>query len=179
MRLTYQPERLRRVSDPREFGRVAVLHGGDSSEREISLLTGNAVLEALKARGVEALAFDPRDVPLADLLVAGFERVWIALHGPGGEDGTLQGALEYLGVPYTGSGVMGSAIGMDKLRTKRLALAVGVPTADFVVLTGPADFELALERLQLPLIVKPATQGSSVGMTRVERAEDLGTAFAT
>ena len=178
MPLAYQPERLRRVNDPGEFGRVAVLYGGDSSEREISLLSGNAVLEALKARGVDAHAFDPRDEPLSDLLVAGFERVWIALHGPGGEDGTLQGALEYLGVPYTGSGVMGSAIGMDKLRTKRLALAVGVPTADFVVLSGPADFELTLERLKLPLIVKPATQGSSVGMTRVERAEDLAPAYA-
>jgi D-alanine-D-alanine ligase len=178
MPLIYQPERMKRVSDPREFGRVAVLYGGDSSEREISLLSGNAVLEALKARGVEALAFDPRDLPLSDLRVAGFDRVWIALHGPGGEDGTLQGALEYLGIPYTGSGVMGSAIGMDKLRTKRLALAVGVPTADFVVLTSPQDFELALERLKLPLIVKPATQGSSVGMTKVERAEDLAPAFA-
>jgi D-alanine-D-alanine ligase len=178
MPLTYQSERLKRVSDPREFGRVAVLYGGDSSEREISLLSGNAVLEALKARGVEALAFDPRDLPLSDLRVAGFDRVWIALHGPGGEDGTLQGALEYLGIPYTGSGVMGSAIGMDKLRTKRLALAVGVPTADFVVLTSPRDFELALERLKLPLIVKPATQGSSVGMTKVERPEDLAPAFA-
>jgi D-alanine-D-alanine ligase len=178
MRLTYQPERRRRVSDPRDFGRVAVLFGGDSSEREISLLSGNAVLEALKSRGVDAQAFDPRDLPLADLIAARFERVWIALHGPGGEDGTLQGALEYLGVPYTGSGVMGSAIGMDKLRTKRLAGASGVPTADFVVLRGSADFELALERLKLPLIVKPATQGSSVGMTKVERPEDLAGAFA-
>src|SRR5215471_8259793 len=178
MPLTYQPERLRRVSDAREFGRVAVLYGGDSTEREISLLSGNAVLEALKARGVDAHAFDPRDEPLSDLLAARFERVWIALHGPGGEDGTLQGALEYLGVPYTGSGVMGSAIGMDKLRTKRLALAVGVPTADFMVLRGAQDFELAPERLKLPLIVKPATQGSSVGMTKVERAADLAAAYA-
>ena len=102
-----------------------MLFGGDSSEREISLLTGNAVLAALKRRGVDAHAFDPREQPLRDLLAQRFDRVWIALHGPGGEDGTLQGALEYLGVPYTGSGVMGSAIGMDKLRTKRLALAVG------------------------------------------------------
>jgi D-alanine-D-alanine ligase len=178
MRVHYLPERLKRVSEPREFGRVAVLFGGDSSEREISLLSGNAVLDALKARGVDAHAFDPRSLPLSDLVVGRFERVWIALHGPGGEDGTLQGALEYLGVPYTGSGVMGSAIGMDKLRTKRLALAVGVPTADFVVLSGEADLELALERLRLPLIVKPATQGSSVGMTKVERAADLAAAFA-
>src|SRR6185437_16406069 len=165
MRLSYEPKDLRRVSQPADFGRVAVLFGGDSSEREISLLSGNAVLEALRSRGVDAHAFDPRELPLSDLHTARFERVWIALHGPGGEDGTLQGALEYLGVPYTGSGVMGSAIGMDKLRTKRLALAVGVPTADFVVLQGSADFELAIERLKLPLIVKPATQGSSVGMT--------------
>jgi len=177
MHLSYQPERLKRVSDAGEFGRVAVLFGGDSSEREISLLSGNAVLEALRTRAVDAHAFDPRSLPLSDLLVGRFDRVWIALHGPGGEDGTLQGALEYLGVPYTGSGVMGSAIGMDKLRTKRLGAAVGVPTADFVVLTGPEDFELAIERLKLPLIVKPATQGSSVGMSKVERAADLAAAF--
>jgi D-alanine-D-alanine ligase len=178
MPLRYEPARLQRVTDARAFGRVAVLLGGDSSEREISLLSGNAVLEALKRRGVDAHGFDPRALPLAALLTEGFARVWIALHGPGGEDGTLQGALEYLGVPYTGSGVMGSAIGMDKLRTKRLALAVGVPTADFVVLRGPQDFEPALERLKLPLIVKPATQGSSVGMTKVERAQDLAAAYA-
>jgi D-alanine-D-alanine ligase len=177
VRLTYDPRAMHRVSDPREFGRVAVLFGGDSSEREISLLTGNAVLEALKQRGVDAHAFDPRDEPLGQL-VGQFARVWIALHGPGGEDGTLQGALEYLGVPYTGSGVMGSAIGMDKLRTKRLGLAAGIPTPDFLVLTGPDDFDAALERLRLPLIVKPATQGSSVGMTKVERAADLPAAYA-
>ena len=178
MRLTYEPNSVRRVNEPAAFGRVAVLFGGDSSEREISLLSGNAVLEALRRRGVDAHAFDPRNQSLAELLAQRFERVWIALHGPGGEDGTLQGALEYLGVPYTGSGVMGSAIGMDKLRTKRLALAAGVPTADFVVLRGPEDFATALERLQLPLIVKPATQGSSVGMSKVERAQDLPAAFA-
>ncbi|HYL02072.1 MAG TPA: D-alanine--D-alanine ligase [Steroidobacteraceae bacterium] len=178
MRLLHEPQRLRRVSEARDFGRVAVLYGGDSSEREISLLSGNAVLEALRRRGVDAHPFDPRDQALGDLTSGGFQRVWIALHGPGGEDGTLQGALEYLGVPYTGSGVMGSAIGMDKLRTKRLGLAVGVPTCDFVVLSGPQDFDLALERLKLPLIVKPATQGSSVGMSKVERAVDLPAAYA-
>jgi D-alanine-D-alanine ligase len=177
MRLTYEPQRLEHVSDAAAFGRVAVLFGGDSSEREISLLSGNAVLAALTARGVDAHAFDPRDQALASLVSGGFARVWIALHGPGGEDGTLQGALEYLGVPYTGSGVMGSAIGMDKLRTKRLAVAVGVPTADFVVLRGPQDFDLALERLRLPLMIKPATQGSSVGMAKVERAGELAAAY--
>jgi D-alanine-D-alanine ligase len=107
-----------------------------------------------------------------------FDRVWIALHGPGGEDGTLQGALDYLGVPYTGSGVMGSAIGMDKLRTKRLAQSVGVATAPSMVLESAQDFEEALERLGLPLIVKPATQGSSVGMTKVTSAEQLPGAYA-
>ncbi len=178
MRLTYDPKLLRRVSEPREFGRVAVLFGGDSSEREISLLSGQAVLDALKRRGVDAHAFDPRDQALAELLAQRFERVWVALHGPGGEDGTLQGALDYLGVPYTGSGVMGSAIGMDKLRTKRLAQAIGVATTDFVVLRGPHDFATALERLGLPLIVKPATQGSSVGMTKVEQAGELAAAYA-
>ena len=178
MRLQYRPELLHRAQYPGDFGRVAVMFGGDSSEREISLLTGNAVLDALKRRRVDAHGFDPRDVPLEELRAGGFARVWIALHGPGGEDGTLQGALEYLGIPYTGSGVTGSAIGMDKLRTKRLALSCGVPTADFVVLRGPADFAIALERLRLPLIVKPATQGSSVGMSKVERAEDLPAAYA-
>jgi len=208
MRLQYDPTRLRRVSDPKDFGRVAVLFGGDSTEREISLLSGNAVLEALRRRGVDAHPFDPRDRSLATLARDGnasdggatssagarggsasgsgrssgdnneaFDRVWIALHGPGGEDGTLQGALEYLGVPYTGSGVMGSAIGMDKLRTKRLAQAIGVGTAEYVVLRGPQDFEIAAERLGLPMIVKPATQGSSVGMTKVEREADLPKAY--
>jgi D-alanine-D-alanine ligase len=175
MRLTCQPADLKRVAEAREFGRVAVLYGGDSSEREISRLSGEAVLAALERRGVDAHGFDPCEHALGEL--QRFARVWIALHGPGGEDGTLQGALDYLGVPYTGSGVMGSAIGMDKVRTKRLAHSVGVPTADFVVLRDAADFEIALERLKLPLIVKPATQGSSVGMTKVERGEELPGAY--
>jgi len=175
MRLKTDITSLRRATDAKEFGRVAVLLGGDSTEREISLLSGNAVLAALQRRGVDAYAFDPSETSLPK--VTEFDRVWIALHGPGGEDGTLQGALEYLGVPYTGSGVMGSAIGMDKLRTKRLAHAIGVATADYVVLRGRPDFELAIERLGLPMIVKPATQGSSVGMSKVEKAEDLPAAY--
>jgi D-alanine-D-alanine ligase len=126
---------------------------------------------------VDAHGFDPKDKPLTELLARKFDRVFIALHGPGGEDGTVQGALEFLGLPYTGSGVMGSAIGMDKLRTKRLALAVGVPTTDYMVLRSPADLENCLERLGLPLIVKPATQGSSVGMTKVEKADQLLPAY--
>ena len=177
MRLKQDAGAMRRATAAEEFGRVAVLLGGDSSEREISLLSGNAVLAGLKRRGVDAHAFDPRDQALPKLLDERFDRVWIALHGPGGEDGTLQGALEYLGVPYTGSGVMGSAIGMDKLRTKRLAHAVGVATADYVVLRGQQDFEIAIERLGVPMIVKPATQGSSVGMSKVEKAADLPAAY--
>jgi D-alanine-D-alanine ligase len=177
MRLKHDVKAMRRALDPQEFGRVAVLLGGDSSEREISLLSGNAVLAALKRRGVDAHPFDPRDHALPNLSAEGFDRVWIALHGPGGEDGTLQGALEYLGMPYTGSGVMGSAIGMDKLRTKRLASAIGVATADYVVLRGRQDFEIAVERLGVPMIVKPGTQGSSVGMSKVAKAEDLPAAY--
>jgi D-alanine-D-alanine ligase len=179
MRLAYDRASARHVSDPKEFGRVAVLLGGDSSEREISLLSGSAVLAALDRRGVDAAAFDPREHSLSELSEQRFDRVWIALHGPGGEDGTVQGALEYLGIPYTGSGVGGSATAMDKLRTKRLAAAIGVASPDAMELRGPQDFELALERLRLPLIVKPASQGSSVGMTKVESAEALPAAYAT
>ena len=178
MRLAYDPAFARRTADPGEFGRVAVLLGGDSSEREISLLSGSAVLAALGRRGVETEAFDPQERSLHELIEQRFDRAWIALHGPGGEDGTVQGALEYLGIPYTGSGVAGSATSMDKLRTKRLAQAIGVASPDAMELRGPQDFELALERLRLPLIVKPATQGSSVGMTKVERPEALPAAYA-
>jgi D-alanine-D-alanine ligase len=176
MRLKYDAAALHGASHAAEFGRVAVVCGGSSSEREISLLTGAAVLAALRRRGVDAHPFDPRSDALTRLS-DGFERVFIALHGPGGEDGTLQGALECLGLPYTGSGVLGSALGMDKLRTKRLARAVGVASPEGMELTGPDDFEDALERLGLPLIVKPATQGSSVGMSKVERAEELARAW--
>ena len=178
MRLKYEPAANRRADRPKDFGRVAVLLGGSSSEREISLLSGNAVLAGLKRRGVDAHAFDPRDQALAQLVEQKFDRVWIALHGPGGEDGTLQGALEFLGMPYTGSGVMGSAIAMDKLRSKRLAQAIGVATAAVVVLKGEQDFDEAMTRLGLPMIVKPNTQGSSVGISKVEQAADLPRAFA-
>ncbi|HTP38002.1 MAG TPA: D-alanine--D-alanine ligase [Steroidobacteraceae bacterium] len=177
MHLLHDPAAARTAAAPAEFGRVAVLFGGTSSEREISLLSGRAVLAGLQRRGVDAHAFDPAERPLGALLEEKFERAFIVLHGPGGEDGTLQGALEFLGLPYTGSGVMGSAIGMDKLRTKRLAQASGVPTAPSMVLKGAGDLESAVAALGLPLIVKPATQGSSVGMSRVERAADLQVAW--
>jgi len=177
MHLRHDERGLRRVTDPAEFGRVAVLLGGSSAEREISLLSGNAVLAALRGSGVDAHGFDPAERDLTALRSDGFARAWIALHGPGGEDGTLQGALEFLGLPYTGSGVKGSAIAMDKLRTKRLAAAVGVPTPEFILLRSSADLEVALQRLGLPMIVKPASQGSSVGMTRVEKAAELPAAW--
>ncbi len=177
MNLTHDPARMRRITEAADFGRVAVLFGGDSTEREISLKSGQAVLAALKRRGIHAEGFDPRDLPLSKLKDRHIDRVWIALHGPGGEDGTLQGALEFLGLPYTGSGVLGSAVGMDKLRTKRLASAVGVGVAATVVLRSVADCRLALEQLGLPLIIKPATQGSSVGMSKVTDAADMEDAW--
>ncbi|MGQ0429707.1 MAG: D-alanine--D-alanine ligase [Gammaproteobacteria bacterium] len=168
---------FRRIEQPTDFGRVAVLMGGASAEREVSLMTGNAVLEALVARGVLASAFDPAERPLTALVDENVDRVWIALHGPGGEDGAVQGALEWLGVPYTGSGVLGSALGMDKLRTKQLAQAAGVATPPWVVLAGAPDFERAVAELGMPIAVKPASQGSSVGMSRVESASELPAAW--
>jgi D-alanine-D-alanine ligase len=168
---------FRRVTDADAFGRVAVLMGGASAEREISLMTGKAVLAALVARGVRATAFDPAERPLTALVDENVERVWIALHGPGGEDGAVQGALEWLGVPYSGSGVLGSALGMDKLRTKQIARAAGVATPPWLVLAGATDCERAVAELGLPLAVKPASQGSSVGMSRVENAADLPAAW--
>jgi D-alanine-D-alanine ligase len=168
---------FRRVAASSEFGKVAVLLGGRSSEREVSLMSGRAVLEALEQRGVDAHAFDPAEQPLGNLLNESFDRAWIALHGPGGEDGALQGALEWLGLPYTGSGVLGSAISMDKLRTKQLALANGLATPPFRVLRGADDCQRAAAELGLPLAVKPATQGSSVGMSRVERAAEVVAAW--
>ncbi len=176
-RLRHTGFEFRRVADAAAFGQVAVLMGGASAEREISLMTGKAVTGALVSRGVNAAAFDPSSRPLTELVTAGFDRVWIALHGPGGEDGAVQGALEWLGLPYTGSGVLGSAIGMDKLRTKRLAQAAGVATPRWIELNGAADCERAVAELGLPLAVKPATQGSSVGMSRVATAAELPAAW--
>lgn len=171
--------RYPRISDPAAFGKVAVLLGGKSSEREISLLTGEAVHQALLRQGVRAERLDPSSDFPAALQQGGFDRAWIALHGRGGEDGSMQGLLSCLGIPFTGSGVLGSAIAMDKLRTKRLLAAVGVPTPRFHVLAGERDFAPALAELGLPLIVKPASEGSSIGMSKVQRAEDLPHAYAT
>ncbi|MDP9007737.1 MAG: D-alanine--D-alanine ligase [Pseudomonadota bacterium] len=168
----------RRTSKPTDFGKTAVLLGGDSSEREISLLSGNAVLAALKRRGVDAHAFDPKDRPIHALRSEGFDRVWIALHGPGGEDGAMQGALEWIGVPYTGSGVLASALTMDKLKTKRVVVGAGYAAPEYAVLSKEADLPAALQRIGLPMMVKPASQGSSVGMTKVKAAEELPRAYA-
>src|ERR1700732_4172387 len=168
----------RRVTQSADFGKVAVMLGGDSSEREISLLSGNAVLAALKRRGVDAHAFDPLSQPLQALRSEGFERVWIALHGPGGEDGAMQGALEWIGVPYTGSGVLASALTMDKLKTKRVVVGAGYAAPEYAVLSSPADLQQALKRIGLPMMVKPASQGSSVGITKVKTAAELPAAYA-
>ncbi|MEP6885077.1 MAG: D-alanine--D-alanine ligase [Gammaproteobacteria bacterium] len=168
----------RRARSAADFGRVAVLLGGDSTEREISLLSGNAVLAALLRRGVNAHAFDPKNVPVQNLVSEGFDRVWIALHGPGGEDGLMQGALEWLGVPYTGSGVLASALTMDKLKTKRVVVGAGYAAPEYAVLSGPADLAGALAAIGLPMMVKPASQGSSVGITKVKTAAELPKAYA-
>jgi D-alanine-D-alanine ligase len=168
----------RRAAAGADFGKVAVLLGGDSTEREISLLSGNAVLAALQRRGVNAHAFDPQSTPVQNLVSEGFDRAWIALHGPGGEDGTMQGALEWLGIPYTGSGVLASALTMDKLKTKRVVVGAGYVAPEYVVLSSPADLKLALERIGLPMMVKPASQGSSVGITKVKTAAELPAAYA-
>jgi len=160
------------------FGKVAVLLGGKSAEREISLLSGNGVLKALRAKGVDAHPFDPAQRDLFDLKREGFARCFIALHGRGGEDGSLQGVLEFLGIPYTGSGVLASALAMDKVRTKKLWSAEGLPTAPHAVLTRDSDLKAVAKKLGLPLFVKPSSEGSSVGMTKVKRAADLDEAFA-
>ena len=178
MTLLVSETAARRVQNAADFGKTAVLFGGDSSEREISLLSGQAVLDALKRRGVDAHAFDPQQKPLANLLSEGFERAFIILHGPGGEDGAMQGALEWLGVPYTGSGVLASALTMDKLKTKRVVMGAGHAAPEYAVLTSAADLPGALQRIGLPMMVKPASQGSSVGITKVKTAAELAPAFA-
>ena len=160
-----------------EFGKVAVLMGGSSAEREISLMSGGAVLAALQRRGVNAHAFDPAERSLWALQQDGFGRAFIALHGRGGEDGTVQGALELLGIPYTGSGVMSSALCMDKWRTKLVWHACQLPTPAWHILKADTDWDAVVAELGLPIFVKPAREGSSVGAAKVTRAEDLRAAF--
>jgi len=164
------------VSNAADFGRVAVMFGGHSSEREVSLDTGAAVLKALQSKGVDAHAWDPAEKTMTEFAEAGFDRVWIALHGPGGEDGALQGLLQWLGVPYTGSGVMASALAMDKVRSKHLFRAVDIPTPDYAVVTTLDEASVAAEQVGFPLIIKPSGQGSSVGMSKVFERNELNDA---
>lgn len=166
------------VNDAAAFGRVAVMFGGHSSERDVSLDTGAAVLTALKARGVDAQGWDPAEKSMAEFATSGFDRVWIALHGPGGEDGALQGLLQWLEVPYTGSGVMASALAMDKVRSKHLFRAAGIPTPDYAVVHTPGEASIAAESIGFPLIIKPSGQGSSVGMSKVSERGELNKAVS-
>jgi len=165
------------TNSAKRFGKVAVMLGGTSAERPVSLNSGNAVLAALTRQGVDAHAFDPANRNLGDLISGEFDRVFIALHGRYGEDGCMQGALELLNLPYTGSGVMASAIGMDKWRTKLLWRAAGLPTADWDILVADSDFAAIEKRLGLPIFVKPAREGSSIGMSKVTEAGTLKAAF--
>ena len=159
----------------KDFGKVAVLLGGKSAEREVSLNSGSRVLAALQRQGVDAQAFDPAERKLDEL--AAFDRVFIALHGRYGEDGTIQGALELMHIPYTGSGVMASAVGMDKWRTKLLWHSVGLPIPDYLMLTADSDLSSVEKRLGLPLFVKPACEGSSIGVTKVRALGELHDAY--
>lgn len=164
---------LHSTLEPKAFGRVAVLFGGKSAEREVSLKSGNAVLGALQAAGVDAFGIDVRDDFLARLASEKIDRAFIVLHGRGGEDGSMQGLLECAGIPYTGSGILASALAMDKLRTKQVWHSLGLPTPRHAVLTSQADCEAAAAELGFPLIVKPAHEGSSIGMAKVDSVEAL------
>ncbi|MBU1620636.1 MAG: D-alanine--D-alanine ligase [Gammaproteobacteria bacterium] len=163
-----------------KFGKVAVMLGGTSAEREVSLRSGAAVLAALQKQGVDAHAFDPKDQPLSALTAAGFDRVFIVLHGRGGEDGTMQGALQLMGLPYTGSRVLGSALAMDKIRCKWLFQAQGLPTAEFLVAEAgkQLNYQDILQQLAGKVMVKPANEGSSIGMSAASTAQELEQALA-
>ncbi|MFP8832922.1 D-alanine--D-alanine ligase [Hydrogenophaga sp. XSHU_21] len=162
----------------KDFGKVAVLMGGRSAEREVSLMSGNGVLNALRSRGVDAHAFDPAERDLGELKRDGFARCFIALHGRFGEDGTVQGALELMGIPYTGPGVMASAVAMDKLMTKRIWVAEGLSTPAWRQVHSAAETREALDALGSPMIVKPVREGSTIGLTKVTRPDECADAYA-
>ncbi|MDO9237100.1 MAG: D-alanine--D-alanine ligase [Aquabacterium sp.] len=164
--------------NPSDLGKVAVLFGGTSAERDVSLMSGSGVLKALLSQGVDAFAFDPAERPLQDLQALGVDRCFIALHGRGGEDGTVQGALELLKIPYTGSGVMASSIAMDKIMTKRIWRFEGLPTPDWRMVSSAQECALALTALGAPMIVKPAREGSSIGLTKVTDQAQCAAAYA-
>ncbi|MBA2778760.1 D-alanine--D-alanine ligase [Billgrantia kenyensis] len=165
------------MTQVQDFGRVAVLYGGNSAERDVSLKSGAAVLAALERSGVDVTGYDPADGGLVGLEALAPDRVFIALHGRGGEDGTLQGALELLGIPYTGSGVLASALGMDKQRTKLVWQALGLPTPESLMLSSDTDWDDIVVQLGLPLIVKPVHEGSTLGITIVDSRETLEAAY--
>ena len=167
----------RRVTDPRDFGRVAVLMGGWSAEREVSLWSGEAVLSALRNRNVEAIGVDATRESVLGLRSQGFERAFIVLHGGAGEDGTVQAALELQGIPYTGSGVTGSAVKMNKVTAKRIWLAEKLPTAPFAELASEADAKAAAKKFKFPFVIKPAAEGSSVGVTIVKKPAQVAGAL--
>ncbi|MCT2529931.1 D-alanine--D-alanine ligase [SAR92 clade bacterium H921] len=165
------------ISNRAKFGRVGLLYGGTSSEREVSLMSGGAVLNALQQLDIDVTAIDVQNDLLQILPSHNLDRVFIALHGPGGEDGTLQGALEHLGLPYTGSGVLASALAMDKLRCKQMWQGIGLSTADFAVLNAQSDWLAILRSLGGKVMVKPACEGSSIGMSRAETPTQLKRAW--
>ena len=164
------------MSNASKFGKVAVLLGGKSAEREVSLDSGTAVLEALVRSGINAEAFDPQERSVTELV--NYDRAFIVLHGRGGEDGQIQGVLEWLNVPYTGTGVQGSAIGMDKVKTKQVWQGSELPTAPYRIVTKDSDAADIVNALGLPLIIKPVHEGSSIGMSKVEKIEDFAEAIA-
>jgi D-alanine-D-alanine ligase len=167
----------RRIHNPADFGRVAVLMGGTAAERDVSLKSGQAVLSALLKSGVNAVGFDVGEDWLRAFAAQSFDRVFNIIHGRGGEDGVLQGTLESLGVPYTGSGVLASALSMDKLRTKLCWIGAGLPTPGWMRLRSARDLEVCAEQLGFPLIVKPAEEGSSIGISRAGNRDELGEAW--
>ncbi len=166
-------------TEAQAFGKVGVLFGGRSAERDVSLMSGSGVLQALQSQGIDAHAFDPGQRTLAELAAEQFDRVFIALHGRFGEDGSMQGALEQLGIPYTGSGVMACAVGMDKIYTKVVWLMHGLPTPKYAVLGAGSDLAAVTAELGLPLIVKPPHEGSTIGITKVCAAEEFQAAYDT
>ena len=164
------------MSNASKFGKVAVLLGGKSAEREVSLDSGKAVLEALVRSGVNAEAFDPQQHSVTELVA--YDRAFIVLHGRGGEDGQIQGTLEWLNIPYTGTGVQGSAIGMDKVKTKQVWQGSELPTAPYRIVSKDSDLQEIVDSIGLPFIIKPVHEGSSIGMSKVEKIEDFATAIA-
>ena len=174
---TLPPIKESKVKKASEFGKVAVVYGGSSNERSVSLDSGAAVLQALQNQGVDATHFDPKHQDITELRE--YDRVFNVLHGRGGEDGLLQGVLQWFNIPQTGSGILASALGMDKVRTKQLWQGCGLSTAPFSILTADTDWQQVVNMLGLPLIIKPVHEGSSIGMTKVNHLDELPAAYAT